>query len=220
MKEKAKRTMNSLSDNSECMSDLKQIESQHIEYVNAFESLIEMIVILDKDYICRAVNRSFLNGYSLNKPMVVGQRIGPIIGQEFFRTILKPKIDCCFKGETVFYEMTVENKEGEKRYLQFRCSPIITNNSINRSMVTISDETEKQKLSREKTNLIKELQANIKKIKQINGTLPICMSCRKVQDHKGYWNQIESYFQDLLQVNLSQCICPECKEKLYTDIKI
>ncbi|MFH2059679.1 MAG: hypothetical protein ABIJ59_12350 [Pseudomonadota bacterium] len=87
-------------------------------------------------------------------------------------------------------------------------------------MVTISDETETQKISREKTNLIKELQANIKKIKQINGMLPICMSCRKVQDHKGYWNQIELYFQDLLQVDLNQCICPECKEKLYTDIKI
>jgi len=199
------------------MSDLKQTESQHMEYMNAIESLKDMVVILNKDYICQAANRSFLKEYNLNRQMVVGQNIGPILGQELFKIILKAKIDSSFKGETVFYEMTVENEEGEKRYLQLRCSPVTTNDSINRSMVTISDETEKQKLFQEKTNLIKELQANIK---QINGIRSICMSCRKVQDHNEHWYQIELYFQNLLQVNLRQCFCPECKEKLYTDIKI
>ncbi|MBU1581999.1 MAG: PAS domain-containing protein, partial [Proteobacteria bacterium] len=141
------------------MSDLKQIEIHQLEFIDAMESLKDMVVILDKDYICQAANRSFLNNYNIDRQMLIGQSISPILGKEFFNTILKSKIDSCFKGETVFYEMTIENEEGEKRYLQLLFSPVTTNDSINRSMVTISDETEKHKLSQEKTNLIKELQA-------------------------------------------------------------
>ncbi len=59
------------------------------------------------------------------------------------------------------------------------------------------------------------LQEALKKIKKLNGMLPICSSCKKIRDDKGYWNQIESYISHHSEAKFSHGICPECMNKLY-----
>ncbi len=54
-------------------------------------------------------------------------------------------------------------------------------------------------------------------IKRLRGMLPICASCKKIRDDKGYWNQIESYIRDHSEVEFSHGICPECLKKLYPE---
>ena len=63
----------------------------------------------------------------------------------------------------------------------------------------------------------KKLQEELKTLK---GFLPICASCKKIRDDKGYWNQIEAYIRDHSEVDFSHGICPECAKKLYPDINI
>ncbi len=53
------------------------------------------------------------------------------------------------------------------------------------------------------------------KIKTLSGFLPICASCKKIRDDKGYWNQIESYIKEHSEAEFSHSICPDCTEKLY-----
>jgi hypothetical protein len=48
--------------------------------------------------------------------------------------------------------------------------------------------------------------------------LPICASCKKIRDDKGYWKQIESYIRDHSEAEFSHGICPECAEKFYPEI--
>ena len=64
----------------------------------------------------------------------------------------------------------------------------------------------------------KELERALINIKQLSGMLPICASCKKIRNDKGYWEQIEAYFQDHSEVEFSHSICPECTEKLYPGI--
>ena len=52
-------------------------------------------------------------------------------------------------------------------------------------------------------------------VKQLQGMLPICASCKKVRDDDGYWQQIESYVSDHSEAKFSHGICPECMIKLY-----
>ncbi len=52
-------------------------------------------------------------------------------------------------------------------------------------------------------------------VKQLQGMLPICASCKKVRDDDGYWQQIESYVSDHSDAKFSHGICPECSVKLY-----
>lgn len=57
------------------------------------------------------------------------------------------------------------------------------------------------------------LQEAIKKVKTLSGLLPICASCHKIRDDKGYWQKVESYLQDHTEARFSHSICPECSKK-------
>lgn len=70
----------------------------------------------------------------------------------------------------------------------------------------------------EQERLINMLQNNLKEIKTLKGFLPICASCKKIRDDKGYWNQIESYIQAHSEAEFSHSICPECTKELYPDL--
>ena len=49
--------------------------------------------------------------------------------------------------------------------------------------------------------------------------VPICASCKKIRDDKGFWNQLESYLDRHMNVAFSHGICPDCREKLYPELK-
>jgi hypothetical protein len=67
---------------------------------------------------------------------------------------------------------------------------------------------------------IENLQDALKEVKTLSGFLPICASCKKIRDDKGYWNQIELYIRDHSEADFSHSICPDCARKFYPDIKI
>jgi len=71
-------------------------------------------------------------------------------------------------------------------------------------------------LIEERDNLRKALS----EVKKLSGLLPICASCKKVRDDKGYWNQIEAYIRDHSEADFSHGICPECAKKLYSDLDL
>jgi len=72
----------------------------------------------------------------------------------------------------------------------------------------------KQFLS-EREKLITDLQTALAKVKQLSGFLPICASCKKIRDDKGYWSQVEEYIRDHSEVEFSHGICPDCAVKIY-----
>lgn len=52
-------------------------------------------------------------------------------------------------------------------------------------------------------------------VKTIKGLLPICASCKKIRDDRGYWTQIESYLYKHSDAEFTHGICPDCSIKLY-----
>jgi energy-coupling factor transporter transmembrane protein EcfT len=76
------------------------------------------------------------------------------------------------------------------------------------------------KAAKERENIILELQDAFAEVTTLRGIIPICASCKKVRDDKGYWNQIESYIRDHSEADFSHSICPECAKELYPDLKI
>ncbi|MCP4691902.1 MAG: PAS domain S-box protein [Desulfobacterales bacterium] len=77
------------------------------------------------------------------------------------------------------------------------------------------DITERKKAEKEREKLIRDLQEAMAEVKTLSGLLPICASCKKVRDDKGYWNQIEEYLETQVDVSFSHGICPECLKELY-----
>ena len=72
--------------------------------------------------------------------------------------------------------------------------------------------------AKERENIILDLQTALSEVMTLRGIIPICSSCKKVRDDKGYWNQIESYIRDHSEADFSHSICPECAKKLYPDL--
>ena len=70
----------------------------------------------------------------------------------------------------------------------------------------------------EKDRLIVELKDALSKVKTLSGLLPICASCKKIRDDKGYWNQIEHYIRGHSEAEFSHSICPECTQKALDEI--
>jgi ligand-binding sensor domain-containing protein len=58
----------------------------------------------------------------------------------------------------------------------------------------------------------------VAKVKVLSGMLPLCASCKKVRDDKGYWQQIETYIAEHSKTEVSHGLCPDCVKKLYPDI--
>ena len=69
----------------------------------------------------------------------------------------------------------------------------------------------------EKSKIIKELQAVLERVRTLSGMLPICASCKKIRDDRGYWNRIEAYIEKHSEAEFSHGICPECARKLYPE---
>ena len=74
---------------------------------------------------------------------------------------------------------------------------------------------ERKQLENEKGALILELRESLAKVKLLSGLLPICASCKKIRDDKGYWNQVETYLLEHSEAKFTHGICPECGKKLY-----
>ena len=81
----------------------------------------------------------------------------------------------------------------------------------------IRDVTELKRAREKRERLISELQEALAKVKTLSGLLPICASCKKIRDDKGYWRQIESYIHEHSEADFSHGICPDCARKLYPE---
>lgn len=81
----------------------------------------------------------------------------------------------------------------------------------------VQDITERKQIETERESLILQLQSAIEHIKTLKGIVPICASCKKVRDDKGYWQQVEAYLSRHTDVRFSHGICPDCLKTHYPE---
>lgn len=56
-----------------------------------------------------------------------------------------------------------------------------------------------------------------KKVRILEGILPICASCKRIRNEKGEYEQIEKYITERSEASFSHGICQECSKKLYPE---
>ena len=61
---------------------------------------------------------------------------------------------------------------------------------------------------------VRELEAALSQVKQLQGLLSICSYCKKIRDKQNYWHRVETYISEHAEVEFSHGICPAC----YTDM--
>jgi len=155
------------------------------------------------------------------------KRLGDFTGQICWQSMQKGQSGPCAFC-TNKYLLTEEGKPGEPYisegqntltgkwlYMHDRAIEWIDGRIVRLQIAT--DFTNRKKIEDEREQLICQLQEALAKIKTLSGFLPICASCKKIRDDKGYWNQIETYIRDHSEAEFSHGICPDCAKKLYPE---
>jgi len=61
----------------------------------------------------------------------------------------------------------------------------------------------------------KELLKALDEIQKLKGLIPICASCKKIRDDKGFWQQVETYIEKFSKIEFSHGLCPDCAKEIY-----
>lgn len=58
---------------------------------------------------------------------------------------------------------------------------------------------------------------DISEIMELKSILPICMHCKRIRDDQQYWQSVERYFKDHLDLDFSHSLCPQCTQEFYPE---
>jgi PAS domain-containing protein len=183
--------------------------------VIAWNRAVERITGIDKkDMIGRGGYAYSLPFYGEPRPMLIDLALRRDAHWEKDYLSLKEEAGVLVASESFHPSM-----EGGARYFASTASRLYdAQENVIGSIESIRDITAAKRLEKERERLIGELQGAIAKIRTLSGLLPICASCKKIRDDKGYWNQIETFIRDHSEAEFSHGICPDCARKLYPDL--
>jgi GAF domain-containing protein len=66
----------------------------------------------------------------------------------------------------------------------------------------------------EKERSLRDLKAALANVRTLEGLLPICLSCKKIQDQKGEWQPMEFYVRSHSEAKVTHKICPDCSRAI------
>ena len=185
------------------------------------ESAKESIISADKNGIIISCNPASQKLFGYETQELIGQPLTVLMPESFIGLHKTAMAEHVKTGKSHVIGETVELEGLTKEGLEF---PL----ELSISTWKVKDETfytgiirgisERKKIEAERNQLIKNLQESLAKINTLRGMLPICASCKKIRDDRGYWNQIETYLSKHSEAEFSHGICPECVQKLYPGI--
>jgi PAS domain S-box-containing protein len=154
---------------------------------------------------------------------ITGYQVDELIGKVFW-DIAHPDYEALVRergrkrqrGEatTNRYEFKIITKQGTERWVDLTGASMLIGVQP-AGVISVVDITDRKQAEEERERLILELTDALSKIKTLSGLLPICASCKKIRNDKGYWEQIEMYIRDHSEAEFSHGLCPECTERLY-----
>lgn len=86
------------------------------------------------------------------------------------------------------------------------------------AIITSRDITDQINAEYDRIKLIEKLRAALAEVETLRVLLPICASCKKIRDDKGYWNDIDAYLHKHAHTQFTHTMCPECVKSLYPDL--
>ncbi len=193
-------------------SGLRLSEEKFSKLFHANPDWVIISKLYDGTYI--DVNEAFLRmtGYSRNE--VIGHTsnelhiwVDPKERQDMIPLLVRD-------GRLSNHEVRYRMKSGEIRYM-LRSAELIYLDGQPCLISVCKDITELTTAAEEREKLIAQLEDSLSKVKLPSGMLPICASCKKIRDDKGYWNQIELYIKEHSDADFTHGLCPDCAGRLY-----
>ena len=130
------------------LTERKQAEARLLEYERVVEGLDEMIVVMDREYRFVIANRALLKKRKLEREQLIGRSLFEQMSSEGSDegtiALVKQKMDECFQGKAVHYELRYRYPEVGERDLLLSYFPIDGPNGIDRIACILRDITERK----------------------------------------------------------------------------
>jgi formate hydrogenlyase transcriptional activator len=127
------------------ITERKRAEERLREYERVVEGLEEMIAVVDRDYRYVIANRAFLSRRGMDKEQVIGHTIAEIVDKGSIEMV-KRKLDECFTGKIVRFEMKYTYSDLGERDLSLSYFPIEgPNGEVDRIAAVLHDITERKR---------------------------------------------------------------------------
>ena len=119
----------------ENITERKRVEERLREYEEAIEGSEEMIAVVDREYRYRSANRKYLKLQNMTKEQVIGRLMPEVVNKDVFEAVIKEKLDECFAGKIVKYEIRYTYPELGERDCSYRTFPLKLTPALIRSLV-------------------------------------------------------------------------------------
>ncbi len=142
------------------LTERKQSEERLGEYERVVEGVEDMLVVVDRQYRYVIANRAYLNYREVKREEITGHPVAEVVGKEIFETTMKEKMDECFQGQVVRYEMKYNYPKLGERDLFLSYFPIDGAAGVDRIAVVLRDVTERKR-AQEALRSAKEFSENL-----------------------------------------------------------
>ena len=115
------------------------------EFEKAVAGLEEMIAVVDRNHRYVMANRAFLNYRGMKESDLIGRRVDEVLNPGVFETTVKEKLDKCFQGKIVQYEMRYRYATQGERDLLISYLPIWGAGGVDRVACILRDITERKR---------------------------------------------------------------------------
>ena len=159
-------------------------------------------------------NRAAERIYGFRAGEMVGRNVSILYPDERLDELIDT-MERIKRGDHVGRVETARVRKGGRMVpISVTISPIKgSDGKINGASVIARDITNRKREEQERIKLIGELTDALSQAKTLAGLLPICASCKRIRDDRGYWQQVEAYISDHSDAVFSHGICPECLEE-------
>jgi hypothetical protein len=82
------------------------------------------------------------------------------------------------------------------------------------------DITRQKQAEYEHEQTMQNLLVAAKHVRTLSGLLPICASCKRIRDDKGYWQEVETYIVKNSEAIPTHGICPECAAEYESQLEV
>ena len=126
------------------ISERKRTEERLHEYEKAVEGLDDMILVVDRDYRYIIANRAYLEYRSITREQLAEHAVPDFLDKKIFEEVVKKRMDECFQGKAVNYELRIKFHDLGERDLSISYFPIEGLGSIDRIVCVLRDITERK----------------------------------------------------------------------------
>lgn len=197
----------------------RAVDMEKLLYLAAIvDSTGEAIVSQNLDGIITTWNSGAEQLFGYTEAEAVGKSVLLII-PERLHSFRMEMFDKLRRGESMDpVETRRVRKDGTELDVYLAISPIkdAAGKLLGASAIAY-DITARKKIEEERTQMIDQLNDTLSKVRTLSGLLPICASCKKIRDDRGYWQKLETFVHEHSNAEFSHSICPDCMDRLYPD---